>query len=650
MKLKLYLFLAYSVVTSATAQIISPAVNAGFGVEADLRANVFPGSRFAFSDDWFIATAGSGTGVIDTSGAAAIVNGYTTNPASRMYSFIRPMKHPAYSVINNKLFLDAKFCRDYHGDDSTIFASGSNKNGMSPSNWSCPVSQGIPDKNDILDVFTHFRRDGVSVYDSLWFMGGISIENTNGNRYFDFEFYQTDLVYNRSSRTFSGYGAEAGHTSWLFDAAGNVTRAGDIIFTAEYSSSSLTFLGARIWINKNSLTATVPVNFEWGGLFDGENNASVYGYASIMPKSAGTFYTGLQSAVVQWAGSFALVRQNNNVVADYEQGQFMEFSVNFSKLGLDPGLYGNNPCANPFKKVLIKSRASTSFTSELKDFVLPFAMFAYPAVKAFANITYQCGVYYNTPLTVVNPMPNATYTWSTNNGVIIGTNTGTAIIAGAPGTYYVQQQLNTACPQYATDSVYLMFDTICRVLNADVLSFNAVHNNNTIALNWQVNNNQAASAYVLEVSTDGMKFNTFKVISPSQNLNDAVYNSNYELPAATAAKYFFRVKIIAKNGSEKISNVLAVPVFNKPEAVYSIYPNPAPAQNVWLQNYSGFSNEVADVTIYNMQGKKAGYEKITLQKGANQIKINSFVGKAPGVYIIKVKSKNMDVTLKVIIT
>jgi hypothetical protein len=48
------------------------------------------------------------------------------------------------------MLIDAVFIRDHHGDDSSVF-SGGNKNGMSPGIWSCPVSQGVPDKNDILD-------------------------------------------------------------------------------------------------------------------------------------------------------------------------------------------------------------------------------------------------------------------------------------------------------------------------------------------------------------------------------------------------------------------------------------------------------------------------------------------------------------------
>src|SRR5690606_17016916 len=128
-----------------------------------------------------------------------------------------------YTVLNNRMLIDGVFIRDYHGSDSTIFASGSNKNGMNPSVWTTPVAQSIPDKNEILDMMVHVRRAGPTTDYSLWLMGGLSIENTTGNRYFDFEMYQTDIYYDRPSLRFYGYGPDAGHTRWQFDAAGNIT-------------------------------------------------------------------------------------------------------------------------------------------------------------------------------------------------------------------------------------------------------------------------------------------------------------------------------------------------------------------------------------------------------------------------------------------
>lgn len=648
MKTKLYFLLLFFSILSAKAQITSPVIKAGFGVDADLRANFFNATATTLYDDWYNASPGSGIGVIDTTGAAAIVNNYNLIPAMRSQSFFKRMAVPQYSVVNNTLLLDAMFYRDYHGDDSTVFASGSNKNGMSPVSWSCPVSQGIPDKNDILDVFTHIKRDGPNVTDSLWLMGGISIENTTGNRYFDFELYQTDLTYNRSTRTFTGYGPDAGHTAWLFDAAGNVTRAGDIIFSAEYSSSSLTLVEARIWVNRNSFTGIIPVNFNWGSNFDGANTGSQYGYASISPKTAGAFYTGLQSAPNAWAGPFALVRQDNSIAIRYLSGQFMEFSVNLSKLGLDPATYSNNPCANPFKRMLIKSRASTSFTAELKDFIMPFTLFEHPNVQAFTYITYQCVIFRNTTINVINPSPNSTYKWSTSNGIIIGPDTGLSIVAGAPGTYRVMQQLNLLCPAYSMDSVTLLFDSICRVMQTNLISLTAKKENTHAVLNWMVAENSDAAAYTVEQSYDGTRFIPVSQAAPQNITGNASYNINLPLPVNSYAFVYYRIRMTAKTSDIKYSNTALVRMTDN-DGSSAFYPNPAPYGNIWFIKQLQ-ANEPAIISIWDGQGKLVSMQNTAVIKGENRIKIEGLNGRAPGCYFVKLKTASTTVTGKIIVT
>src|SRR5258706_14544820 len=222
----LYLLLGQLLSQIVFAQITTPIIKANFGIDADLRASFFNGALQSGNDDWFKmpGIAGTGEGVIDTTGAAAIVARYAIDPNFRKLPFYRTMKYPAYTVVNNRLLIDAVFTRDYHGDDSTMFASGSNKNGMSPQTWTCPVAQSVPDKNEILDMMCHVRRAGPNTTDSLWMIGGVSIENTTGDRYFDFEMYQTDIYYDRASQGFYGYGPDAGHTSWKFEAPGNITQ------------------------------------------------------------------------------------------------------------------------------------------------------------------------------------------------------------------------------------------------------------------------------------------------------------------------------------------------------------------------------------------------------------------------------------------
>ncbi|MER3463816.1 MAG: hypothetical protein C4329_04740 [Chitinophagaceae bacterium] len=195
----------------SNSQITTPIIKANFGVDADLRCNFFNGFAQAGNDDWYNnGGLGTGTHVIDTAGAASIVAGYLSDVSpwpKRMASFYRTMRVPAFTIINNRLWLDALFVRDYHGNDTTVFTSGSNKNGMSPANWTGGI-QGIPDKNDILDTYFHIRRAGPNSTDSLWFFGGISLDNTVGNRYFDFEMYQTDIYYDRVSSQWYGYGPD----------------------------------------------------------------------------------------------------------------------------------------------------------------------------------------------------------------------------------------------------------------------------------------------------------------------------------------------------------------------------------------------------------------------------------------------------------
>ena len=144
-------------------QVTSPMIQANFGIDGDLQANYFNDSiSLKSDDDWFKQNALSGVGVIDTTGAAAIVARYAIDPAFRQQPFGRTMGILPGTVVNGRLLIDAVFYRDYHGSDSTMYASGSSKNGMSPADWSCPVAQSVPDKNEILDVMAHIRRDGTT--------------------------------------------------------------------------------------------------------------------------------------------------------------------------------------------------------------------------------------------------------------------------------------------------------------------------------------------------------------------------------------------------------------------------------------------------------------------------------------------------------
>ena len=627
----------FSVIVSA--QITTPIIKAAFGVDADLRANFFNGFVQSGNDDWFNnGTAGTGFFVIDTTGAAAVVAGYLSDISpwpKRMAPLYRSMSRPKFTVVNNRLWLDAIFVRDYHGNDSTVFTAGSDKNGMSPADWTGGV-QGIPDKNDILDVFMHVRRAGPTTTDSLWMFGGISLDNTTGNRYFDFELYQSDIYYDRATASFYGYGPDAGHTSWQFDAAGNITRPGDIIFTGQYQSSTLTNIEARIWVHQSALSMT-PTQFNWSGQFDGASAGAIYGYASILPKTAGTFYTGLGSGNNTWAGPFQLVLQDNSLAVNYGKDQFMEFSVNLSKLGLDPvSLLGGDVCGSPFNKLVVKTRASSSFTAELKDFVAPIDLFLAPRANITPEIPFFCGMAdtATSDIFVTNPHPTSVYTWSTIGGNIIYTApSGTWIQVNQPGTYIVTQQLMIGCSAYATDTVTIARDTNCAVLPARFRSFSGIYNANEkkAELQWSVQNNSSVRSFVIEANIDGGGFADAGMIAANNNLKDeATYNFNYDIPLGTSSFVEFRIRMINRDGSYSYSRILRINAKPPVKAGITIAPNPV--RGKFQMTITSSSDMQGKIIFLDMQGRQVAVMNEMLKKGTNVFAVEINENWQPGIY------------------
>jgi hypothetical protein len=621
------------IVFMGNTQITSPAIRANFGVDADLRANFFNGFISAGSDDWFNNITGApGAFMIDTTGASFILSRYASNPATRMQPFFRGMRHPQFSVVNNRLLIDGIFIRDHHGDDSTVFASGGNKNGMSPQSWSTPVSQGIPDKNDILDMMMHVRRDGPDSNDSLWLFGGISIANTTGNRYFDFEMYQTDIVYNKPTLSFSGYGPDAGHTSWTFDGAGNVTKAGDIIFSAEYSSSSLSFLEARIWVHKNALLTT-PVAFDWGGSFDGDGAGATYGYANITPKTAGAFYTGLQCGNNTWAGPFGVVLQDNSVVTNYNARQFMEFSVNLSKLGLDPLITVNDPCAMPFRRILVKSRASTSFSAELKDFVGPFSFFRAPAVNLTTNFPIICGTSGVSNIWITNPLITSLYTWYTTNGNIVGDTIGSSITVDQPGTYIVKQLLMDSCgTSYARDTIVITRDLNCTTLESSLQYFNASLFNEMAILSWSFNKKTDGYLFEVERSTNRIDFNRIATIVGNEKTN---YQLRDDVAGLSKTVVWYRLKIKSPDGRTSYSRVVELPFIATANTVVTVAPNPV--SSYLRVTVPAVVSSTAEIIIYSSSGGMMLKKMQPLQQGTNVLQIELPLHCANGLYTVQVR-------------
>lgn len=633
--------------TGGYTQITTPIIKARFGVDADVRTNYFNGAVASGNDDWFNnGTAGTGEFVIDTTGAAAMIASYLSDAApwhKRMSSFYRTMSKPPFSIVSNRLWLDAIFVRDYHGNDTTVYTSGSDKNGMSPSLWTGGV-QGIPDKNDILDMYVHVRRAGPNTTDSLWMFGGISLDNTTGNRYFDFEMYQTDIYYDRASTKFYGFGPDAGHTSWTFNASGNIITPGDIIFNGEFQSGTLTNIEARIWVKKTDWQTITPTSFNWSGQFDGDGSGAAYGYASISPKTAGAFYTGLGSANNTWAGPFGLVLQDNSLAysnpgpasttnSKFIANQFIEFSVNLTKLGLDPvTLLGGDVCGSPFNRIVVKTRASASFTAELKDFVAPTDLFLAPRAIALTETPFICndgsGI---AEIHVTNPISTSLYQWTTVDGSIVSNPaTGPSIIVDHAGTYIVKQYLQAGCSLYASDTIQVQPFSTCLVLENNLTNFKAALVGNTTKLDWQALDNLKVQYFEVERSFDGINFESIGYVTKKNSLaTKANYSFNDNIITIENHVIYYRLKLVSNNGI-KYSNVATVTIEPEQKNNVTIFPNPV--KDIMQVKVSAIKNAKVRVDIFDPSGKLVITSAATVKKGNNIITVKGVDQQPAGMY------------------
>lgn len=632
------------------AQITSPMVRANFGLDADLRHNFFNGALLSGNDDWFSnADAGTGVFVIDTTGAAGIYSAYTSNPSSRFVSFARGMRYPVLSTVNNRIFYDATFVRDHRSTDSTGFAGGL-KNGMSPQLWSSVVSP-VLSKNDITEVFLHVRRDGTNPADSLFFFGGVGILGTTGDRYFDFELYQTDITYNRSTGTFTNYGPDFGHSTWRFNASGQITQLGDIIFTAEYGNTGLTFIEARIWIEKTALTTVNPQAFSWTGTFDGDGNNATYGYAGIVPKTGGNFYQGLQNTASVWSGPFGNLNSSNAPVTSYDAIQFMEFSVNLSRLGLDPMTFTNGSMCNlAFGKVLVKTRTSTSFTSSISDFVAPFSFRSVASIDATADFPVMCPQQFISNLSVRNPLSTSTYSWSTPNGHIVGSTTGTSITVDQPGTYIVTQELLSGCGENGRDTINIIIAPggNCAVLRSNLISFTARYREHSVELNWRIANNNYAKTITVERSLNGRDFAAITDIAAKPATETADYAFTDDVTNFSNNVYY-RLKITDKIGQISYSEIQLLKTNQTLLLNASVNPNPVTGNRMQI-NLTVPQTDIAIIQLVQSSGAVIDTYKQTVTKGSNRIHLNGTKAWQPGLYIVRITVGNEMLQQKVIVT
>jgi type IX secretion system substrate protein len=283
---------------------------------------------------------------------------------------------------------------------------------------------------------------------------------------------------------------------------------------------------------------------------------------------------------------------------------------------------------------LVKSRSSTSFTSQLKDFVAPINFFQSLRVKAESDVSNACGLAGAATLKISNPVQSSVYTWKTSNGHILTNPINDSIMVDSAGTYIVSQQLQASCPVYSTDTVLVdALNKNCFVLKAAITNFSASLLNKKTVFNWSVMNNYEINNFEIEMSSDGVQFSPFQLITstPSQLLN-ANYQSTNDLQEKLSGKVYYRLKMVHKNDEVSYSKIIALSL-NERWAM-NIFPNPV-IDNMQISIYAP-TNENLKLSIYDVSGRLMREMNTNILKGNSKINLSDFQSWPTGIYSVKV--------------
>ena len=454
------------------AQLANGGRYALFGVDADTRAyymkyGILRGNLV--SDDWFAPY--KGTNVIDTSNSAYYLS---LLQGGSNVSFSKRMSQLLYAKVTGKLWLDAAYGRDFSSaaslKDSTVFTA-SNKNGDDPNTWTGGLSS-TPTKNDLVDVYAHMRRDGSTIYDSLWFFTAITAYGAAANSYYDVELYKAGLTYHSTTGTFTAPGTAGGHTEWLFDASGNITQTGDLIVAVSFAPGSVPVIDVRIWVSQPTYTtwyggAQTPKYFNFSSNYSASGS---YGYASILSKAGTTAfgagianYSATPAADTTYATPWGTANNSTGWSSQYQSEQLIEVGLNLTRMGVDPALYSTlNPCQSLYANIFFASRSSSSFTAALQDFVAPLTFLRNPVMDYTETTdTLRCN-HTTATINLTNVSTAGYYTWqAVGGGAISGANSDSSQLSiTKAGTYIVSASPAQGCPATRVDTLVIPMDTV----------------------------------------------------------------------------------------------------------------------------------------------------------------------------------------------
>jgi hypothetical protein len=186
------------------------------------------------------------------------------------------------------------------------------------------------------------------------------------------------------------------------------------------------------------------------------------------------------------------------------------------------------------------------------------------------------------------------------------------------------------------------------VLPVQILSFTGVLQGTNVALKWSIIAAKEIDRYEIERSTDNSTYIKVGTVTDTPPLNvqkdyasgDYVGNLNSEI-------IYYRLKVIAKTGEIKYSNIL---VIRRTLTKSPVVLMPNPARDYVSVRFPADKDGEAMIRIVDNVGKTILTQRAAVGRGINTVQVNNLTRFSSGVYNLQIFIGNDVITEKLVIT
>ena len=174
--------------------------------------------------------------------------------------------------------------------------------------------------------------------------------------------------------------------------------------------------------------------------------------------------------------------------------------------------------------------------------------------------------------------------------------------------------------------------------------FNGVYHNQHTLLNWATESETNFDHFEIERSTDGTSYSSVAIEVAKNSVSKANYQVNDDLSSAIATVFYYRLKMVDKDGKFAYSQVVMIKKDSKTISGISINPNPV-SGGVATVRMTAASHGSVEIRIMDISGRVMIKQIQNVYEGNNAITLN-VQQLLPGIYTMQMADGNGAVAAK----